>query len=353
MLATACGSPNASRTTNAVASTARSSGNPTSPTASAPAIRSLALVTLRGSNDIVVRDITDISHPKTVANLGAVSNPVFVNATEISYADGSNLYRAPLVGFPKTLVTAQGGAGTWSPDGAAVLYATSDEAGTTTTVHELKGGQDRLLGSVPGGGVGGCETIASCQIPNFLDFRLLFSPDGAMVSLVATGFSGSSFRLWTADGALLMSSDAYGPTMSVWSGSSLYFRDASGVEVWRAGVISPFLPGVIWVKPKASPTGGQLVYVARDRSGWSHTYVVDTTTKTVRELNSTRAEPVFFLTSRYIWYEGERACLASDACGPTPPFHPLSGKTYIYDLQDGTETESIISHVYDVWPHAA
>jgi hypothetical protein len=28
-----------------------------------------------------------------------------------------------------------------------------------------------------------------------------------------------------------------------------------------------------------------------------------------------------------------------------------TGKTYIYDLQTGTETESRITAVYDVWPH--
>jgi hypothetical protein len=30
-----------------------------------------------------------------------------------------------------------------------------------------------------------------------------------------------------------------------------------------------------------------------------------------------------------------------------------TGKTYIYDLQTGTETESIITQVFDVWPHPA
>jgi hypothetical protein len=29
------------------------------------------------------------------------------------------------------------------------------------------------------------------------------------------------------------------------------------------------------------------------------------------------------------------------------------GKTYIYDLQDSTETQSIITSVIDVWPHPA
>jgi hypothetical protein len=140
--------------------------------------------------------------------------------------------------------------------------------------------------------------------------------------------------------------------MSVWSGASLYFRDLKGVEVWRDGVVSPFLPGVAWIKPRASSAAGQIVYTARDSNGWGHIYVVDTTTGKVRELKSARTDAVF-LTSRYIWYQGERACVASDVCGAPPPFHPLNGKTYIYDLQTGTETESVITSVSDVWPHPA
>src|SRR2546429_588381 len=103
---------------------------------------------------------------------------------------------------------------------------------------------------------------------------------------------------------------------------------------------------------KASPGGGQIVYAVRDSSGWAHTYVVDTTTRTVREIKATRAEPIF-LTSRYIWYRGESACTEADFCGPQPPFHPSSGKTYVYDLQEGTETESVITSVIDVFPGAA
>jgi hypothetical protein len=71
----------------------------------------------------------------------------------------------------------------------------------------------------------------------------------------------------------------------------------------------------------------------------------------VRELKKGRAEPAY-LTSRYIWYKGERACVAADQC---PPGWGVvaSGKTYIYDLVTGTETASIIDQVFDVWPHPA
>jgi hypothetical protein len=342
-------------------SSTTSAGNGPSPSASASAASSpvaislpqayLALVTLRGSNSYVVRDLTDINHPKTVSNVGDVPGLQFISATEIAVSSGG-LFRIPLSTNNKVLVSSQATGGfAWSPDGSAVVYIVQANP-DTATVHLLKDGHDQVLGSIPGGGGGGCESIAGCAIANSLDFRILYSPDGTTISVVTLGFSGSVFRLWSSDGKLLKSSDAAGPTMSAWSGSSLYFRDASGVEVWRNGAIQPFLSRVIWIGPKGSPGGGQIVYAARDGSGWAHTYVVDTTTGKVRELKKARAHPVF-LTSRFIWYQGERACVAADACGATPPWHPLSGKNYIYDLQTGTETESIITGVSDVWPHPA
>jgi hypothetical protein len=205
---------------------------------------------------------------------------------------------------------------------------------------------------MPDGGGGGCETFAGCSLSNWLDSKLSYSPDGTVISLVVNTFSGSYFRIWSSAGKLLKSSDGQGATMSTWSGQGLYFRDAKGVEVWQHGVVSSFLPGVAWVKPKGSPDGTQIVFTVRDSSGWGHIRVVDTATKQVRELKSARTDAVF-LTSRFIWYEGERACVAADVCGAQPPTHPLNDKTYIYDLETGTETESVITQVYDVWPHAA
>lgn len=358
LLASGCSSSPGPATANASPSAAASTPSPTATTApsscTAPPNRCLALVTLRGSSSVVVRDITDINHPKTVSIVGDASlAPQFVSGTELSFAAGGyGLFRVPLSMNNKALVSSQPTGGfAWSPDGGAVVYLMQANP-ESATVHQLIAGKDQVFAPVPGGGGGGCESIAGCAIVNSLDTRLLYSPDGTTVSFVMSGFGVSAFRLWSSDGKLLKSSDSQGTTMSAWSGPGLYFRDAKGVEMWRDGAISLFLPGITWIKPNASPSGGQIVYVVRDSSGWAHTYVVDTTTAKVRELKKARAHPVF-LTSRFVWYQGERACVAADACGAKPPWHPLSGKNYIYDLRTGTETESIITSVADVWPHPA
>ena len=67
----------------------------------------------------------------------------------------------------------------------------------------------------------------------------------------------------------------------------------------------------------------------------------------MRELRSSRSEPAF-LNSHLIWYQGEAPC-TGDCIGPTSE----TGIYYIYDLNDGTEVRSVISVVWDVWPHAA
>lgn len=309
--------------------------------------RCLALVTLRGSTTLVVRDVTDIDHPQTVGTF-AVPNeiPRFVSATEVSYADDTGLYRTPLSGSPKTVVVkAAVGLGlfAWSSDGKTAAYMTADGLHVITAGRDLKFGEP--LPQAAGGY--GCESQACADS---WDGRLAFSPDDAYVSMLVLSGPVTGFRLWTSDGKLLTSPTSQGPTMSVWSGRSFYFRDSGGVEVWRDGATSPFLSGVLWVRPKGSPAGGQIVYEARDGSGVAHVYVVDTVSMKVRELKAGRSEPAF-LTSRYVWYIGERLCVAADQCvtGPTMP----TGKTYIYDLQTGIEYDSIITNVYDVWPHAA
>ena len=361
LLASACGStptvatvPSPSASPSALATPSVSptpAANPCPP----PSNRCMALVTLRGSNSFVVRDLTDINHPRTVSNLGGISAPVFVSGTELSFANDTGLFTMPLSGSPKTLVVKHGGGADWNPDGTAVVYMTTSSTDAYTgniTVHQFRDGHDQVLGSTPPGGGGDCQSIATCSLPNWLDSRLTFSPDGTLISIVIDGFGMSVFRVWTLDGTLLTSNDSKGLTMSAWSGHSLYFDGSSGVEAWRDGVTSTFLAKAYWVKPSASPAGGEVVYTARDSSGWGHIRIVDTVTGKVRELKAARTDAVF-LTARYIWYQGERACTAAEQCGPHPQTHPLNGKTYIYDLQTGTETESIITSVADVWPHAA
>jgi hypothetical protein len=333
------------------ATPAQSRSCPIQSAASTSSKRNLVLVALHGGYDVVVRDITDISNARTIGHLGGVNVAQFVSGTEVSYATDSGLVCAPLTGTPLSTVPTKPGfinSFAWSLDGSAVVYVADTASGKV--LHRLSGGRDQVFaGTLPADPAIGCET-QFCSLTDSWDFALSYSPDGSTISLVDSVLTVSAFRLWSSSGKVLNKSDSQSRSMSAWSGGSFYF-EGKGVEVWHAGVTSSFLPGVFWIRPKASPAGGQIVYATRDSQGWHHTFVLDIATKQVRELKKGRAEPAY-LTSRYIWYKGERACVAADQC---PPGWGVvaSGKTYIYDLVTGTETASIIDQVFDVWPHPA
>ena len=324
-----------------------------------PSSRDLAVVDIRGS--VVLRDITDINHPFSVSTLPF--HEWFATPSDLTYIDGVHLYRTPLTGAPGSPVTrmcwgASPGVA-WTRDGTTAAYMTLSLDSSQSELHVVSGGHDRLVATARPYAWGvGCEGIPAQHCED-LDDRTLFSPDGAYISFVEN-LGRPVLRLWTSDGKLVMAIDGSvngyrsGPTMSVWSGSSLYWRDSRGVEVWReGGGESLLLPGVAWIGPKASPASGRIVFEQWDTASVPSVYLLDTATGAVKLVTRFRSLPSF-LTSRYIWYQGERACAAND---PFPcdvgGATIATGKTYIYDLQTGAETESIITNVWDVWPHPA
>lgn len=324
--------------------------------ASAPSNRNLELVWIKGSSKSVVRDITDALHPTNVSTLPNLNTPQFVNGSELSYSTGSALIRLPLSGSPQTTVASACNnlfAFAWSPDGRTAAYVTNTQDSSVGQFHLVVDGKDRVAGKFPRIPVTGC--VAPCS--DFVDIRLLYSPNGAYISLVSL-WGGPFVRVWASDGRLLTKIDAdardgqAGPTMSVWSGNTLFYRDKLGIEAWHEGAQSLVVPGVAWMRPKASPTGGQITYAAKDGSGTPNVFLLDTVASSTRLIAKSRSEP-FFLNSHLIWYKEERPCRSGDAypCGVVSTAE--TGKTYIYDLADHTETESGIAVVFDAWPHPA
>lgn len=315
--------------------------------ASPASTRKLALVNLKGSTDYIVRDVTDIDHPFTVSSLGTQvgSSVQFVNAEETSEAaESTGLVRIPFGGSPETVVTTcPTRLFAWSPDGTAVAYVHyPQEFPRVEGLHIVKGGRDVLVDSIRNDFRGGCSNRLSCVD---WSFGALYSPNGAYISLVEA--PGTGLHLWTSSGKLVTSAEA--ATMPVWSGDALYWRDQQGVEQWRDGTLSLVLPGVAWLIPQASAAGGSIVYETRDAGTFTgRVHLFDTATRKTREIAKSRGFPAF-LTSRYVWYVGERPCTPLGCLDLTTE----TGITYIYDLQTGTEYQSLITRVFDVWPHPA
>jgi hypothetical protein len=359
VLATACDVPipgRAASTPRAAAPTpCQESKAVTQFAPSSPANRNIALISFKGSQQLAVRDFTDIVNPLTISRLDrTVLLAQLVSATELSTADDKSILRMPLAGSPKTVVACtKTMALAWNSDGTAAAYVTRTNSAGGSELHQVTGGQNRVLSTLSGNVITGCES-ESCAESLFV--RLAYSQNGKYISYVQT-WGGPVFRLWQSDGTLIKSIDSRSglspsvPSMAVWSGNTLYWRDGNGVETWRDGAEKVVLPDVAWISPSASPAGGQIVYTARE-AGLPIVYLLDAASGKARVLKKSRSGATF-LNSHLIWYRDERGCVAGDGypCGERPTI--ASGKTYIYDLDDKTETESVIAAVFDVWPRGA
>ncbi|HYS02030.1 MAG TPA: hypothetical protein VET82_06750, partial [Candidatus Eisenbacteria bacterium] len=239
------------------------------------------------------------------------------------------------------------GAGTfaWSPDGSlAYIRAT---AGTDAfsgagswELHIRQRGQDRVLTTLPG--VPGRGVSADDD-----DTFLAFSADGQYIALETT-FTGPSQVRAAADGSLVKALPQ-GITMAVWAGTGLFYRDQGGVYRWDpTGTTSLVLPGVKWIRPRASSDGKWIAYSVRDSTGLPHVNVFSVSAGTTFSISSGGRVDAVFLTPTILWDREERLCTASDACfmSPTLP----TGMTFIYDLATRLESRSVIAAVGAVWP---
>jgi hypothetical protein len=319
----------------------------------------MVIAKIRGSDQTVVRDVTDVDHPSTVATVNVPTwmsgwrpIPSFASPSAISYvAEGRQLIRLSVTGSGSDTTAAVCRSHSirafgWSPDGQAFTYLVDpfDPQGAFQW-HLVVDGADRVIGTAPiacycGGGTADMNLVVQ------------FSPDGQFAWLEdSLGWRGTSLQVRRLDGSLVgaeIKGDRSGPTMGVWSGTDLFFRDKQGVERWNKGDIKPFLPGVAWLHPKASPHGGLIVYAVRASDGLGRVYVVNTSNGQTRQLSTQPRTWPYFVNARYVWYRGERLCAPAETMCIGTEF---LDSAYIFDLQTGTESESRITDIADVWPH--
>ena len=322
----------------------------------------LALVTLRGSANVVVRDITDLAHPVSRCSFQGGSYFRFFNATHVSYVVTASgdlgaagaLYLADLTTRTTSLVRAwsYGGFGSWgyawSPDGRYLTYISSDAS--SYQWHLLSAAGDRLLlkiGPVPGRGIDN----------NGDDQMVGFSADGKFVAIEQTfvrddGSGGAVAPVQVnrvPDGSVAYSrTDG---TMAAWAGAGaiLYFRTTAGVQAWGSGGVRTVSAGTSWVHPYPSPDGSRMAFSVVNAQTNHVGEVLDLTTGKLHSLSANPRVGAAFLNASLVWYAGESICTTSTPCAFGVP--PLSGQTYIYDLGSDVETNSIDTSFFDSWPH--
>ena len=318
-----------------------------------------ALITLQGSSQKVLADVTDPVRPRTICTISGSWTPQLVtqgmvswSATQGSPGSAGQSVIATLDMFTGTSAVAaiwtgggfMDGLHAWSPDHFQLAYLTSDAS--AVNVHLVSGGGDRVLaafGAVPGRGVN----------PNEDDAFIGFSPDGGYFALEQT-FTSSGDRLdvWSRSGLVFNQTTA---TMATWgsTGSKLYFRqpNVSVIYIWDsagpAGNRSQaFGQQLTWIRPRANAGDDYLAFTVRDSSGIPHVWLNGYGGRAGGQLPNQRSTPSF-LNSSTVFLIEEAACGAN--CGLGPSTQP-DGKTFTYNIATQTETASTIASVLGSWP---
>jgi dipeptidyl aminopeptidase/acylaminoacyl peptidase len=331
-------------------------------TSQIPSGHQLALVTLRGVQGIVVRDVTDIQHPVTRCGFSGGAYFRFISATRVSYIVTSSgdlgasgaLYLVDLGSSTTSLVrswTAGGYASwvyAWSPDGQKLTYLSSDTAGVKW--HLLSAAGDKTLASlgiVPGRGV---------NLDND-DAMVGFSADGQYVAVEETFTAQKGATTGTPPIQIVRLSDfkqvylRSDGTMGAWAatGARFYFRTSAGVMVWDAtGKVQTVQASLQWIRPWPSSDGSHITFSSINAQGNHVVGIIDTTGGSIAQASSEPRVNPGFLTATLIWYAGEVLCTTTTPCGFGGP--ALTGKTYVFDIA-GVENGSVDTAFYDSWPH--
>lgn len=340
----------------------------TSPTST----QALVLGRLFGSTDWVVRDVTDVNNPATLASLGdrwrwadqsggTTLDARLIDPATVVWADrnaaGSLVESAANGSGLKTIVPGKSGNAivsfAWSPAGRDWTYLVNTPAALEW--HLVAAGRDRVLVSLPPIPPHGGRPIVD-------PLMVSYSRDGtflAMIDYDRAGIGGggdqAKMQIRRADGTLL-TTDAQ-PGLSggiisdiIWVNSSLFFRDLSGIEVWSQSGVCSALPGVQWIRPKLSPNGKLIAFHTEDANGLPHVYVLDLSTGTVRQASPGGGAEPWFIGHNYLWFLEERLCAANEPCGSAYGQSELTGKTLIANLATGAASGSRIARIADTFP---
>ncbi|HEV2477536.1 MAG TPA: hypothetical protein VGX22_13425 [Candidatus Dormibacteraeota bacterium] len=280
-----------------------------------------------------------------------------VNPSTVVWADqGGSLFASALDGSNQRVLVSGSSANAifgfaWNPINSDWTYLVNTPAALEW--HLVSGGTDRLLAAttrIPA--IGGTPRITPIMVAFSADGRFL-----AMTDYVISGPSGSGdtakFQIRRSDGGLIATGATIVPAGGfvsdlLWVGSSLYFRDDNGIEVWTEAGACSALSTVQWIRPKLSPDGKQIVFYTQDSSGLEHVFLFDLNTKNVKQISPAAGSEAWFLGSRYVWFLEQRPCGATESCGVSTA--TFTGRAYIVDLQTGTSSQSRILRIADTWP---
>jgi hypothetical protein len=224
----------------------------------------------------------------------------------------------------------------WSPDQASFVYGRLAQDNKSIAFHLLSSGLDRVLSTVVGTQLGISTTRAE------------FSPNGDFVALGAQGAATSgeqaAVQVRRLDGTLVFSSGGTGQL--TWAGESpkLYFQSATGIQVWAPDTGAVALPVKFWSSPSRSPGGRWLAYSTGDYP--AEVRILDTRNGNDRLIARSTSGPEW-ITASVIRFDLVITC-------PAPATEdPCTAKSVVYDLKDGSQSDSVLTHVFATWPRSS
>jgi len=319
-------------------------------------------VTLRAVQGIVVRDVTDLTHPVTRCGFSGGAYFRFATSTRVSYivmsgtglgASGA-LYLVDLTTSTTSLVRAWSSGGyaswvyAWSPDGQRLSYLSSDSGGLKW--HVLSAAGDKVLSNLGTVGARGVDGDSD-------DAWVGFSADGQYVAVEETFTTQKNAATTTPPIQIVRLSDGKrmysraDGTMATWAanGARFYFRSTAGIQLWEpTGKVQTVSPGLQWIRPWPSSDGSHITFSSLNAQGNHLVGILDTNGGPVAQASPEPRQNPGFLTPTLIWYAGEQLCTTTTPCGFGGPAQ--NGKFYVYDIA-GVESGSVDIAFYDSWPH--
>ena len=308
--------------------------------------------------DVILCDIRDIAHPRSLQALLGSTSQTFLGQNLIGYialkggGPSSTADQVTSVLTTLDLTTGQTAelasskgialAGSWSADGSSAAYFT--DAGGVHHYWLKRGSAAPVEFSTP------AQVLGRGGIPDD-ESLVAFSPDGKYVVVVDTAVNRlQAFR--TSDAAQVYAAPSGGAggfrTMAVWThtGGRFYFRNNSGVYQWDASSgISSFINGLKWSTPSLTADDRFVAYAVGTTST-PHVETRELSSGVVTALAPWRDQPVFVAeTTLLVWEEAP----CNTCMGP----YNWTGKTLIVHTDTRAESDLGIAgwRFGPFWPH--
>lgn len=299
----------------------------------------VAIVTLHGQDNIVLRDYADESHPRTFCSFGPGVSPFSIlDPHHVAAFYGPATVVLELPSGRALEVGVNGFVVAVAPDTSQVL----DFSGDPPALHDTWDSGDVVIQAypTPAGRCGGGPWPGAFSRDSKYGFAIWDQGPNATFMNIVGNHQGLYAEVPPPGGWTNLQQ----PNMAIWSPveDKLYFSKQNAVWTWTpSGGASQLRAGLSWYYPSMSPDGKRLAYEAWGPNFTSPTvHLMDPVAGTdIAQIGSAPSELPTFLGNDLLWFRTQ-----AGGCGPN------DFKSYVYDFRDNSLSGSIVDWVSATWP---